>query len=368
MKYVKESLGEFNRPIYGHLFEKEDPKVAKDKKLKDEEQKDGMAVIKKLQDNFKRFKTAAGNKILKYKEFWEENKSISSDFDEKGEIYKLWDTNYVAGVLNLPDEALSDEALDSEIDLLDRENKDKEPEKEEKEDDKKEEKEEKEEKEDLKESWVRPKGERFLLEKKEKGEDLGLDMDLPFGEDEKDPKEEKSGKEKKMSGPSFEKKLKGGEESDEGFGDGEELGFGDESEEEELGVGDDLSFASEGESAENFVLYDISGSERDIVFRTKDPKVIESFRDFFENTFKAAIKEQIRIFKEAQAQKEAEEKAKADEELRKKRKGKFDKFIKESHWDKYTEHLKTKYPNWKWKDEEEDLETEEENEIDNNRN
>ena len=67
------------------------------------------------------FFSAAGDKILKYKEFWKENEECKEKFDEEGSIYKLFDSDYVAGVLNLPDKALSEEEIDAQIEEVDKE-------------------------------------------------------------------------------------------------------------------------------------------------------------------------------------------------------------------------------------------------------
>jgi len=330
-----------------HLFEKEDTKIKKSKEVQQEEEKEGMDVIKKLHDNFKRFSSAAGGKILKYKEFWEENKTAVSSFDESGDVYKMWDSEYVVGVLQLPDIALSSDELNAEIDLVDteREKDGKLDDEEEETDDKKEEKEEietddKEETEEKKEEdadsneWVRPKGYKFLFEKDKEGLDLGFDS----------KKEKKSKKDSSNLGFDFGDKK---EESPELDLDGDS-------------GKDELDFSNDGEVQKFFVVYDMAGDEREEIFRTNNQKVIKSFQDFFENTFKSTIKEQIQNFKSEKETKKAEAQAKAEEELKKQRKSKFEKFMKESFGEEAYERAKTLHPEWNWAEadeiEDEDLE------------
>lgn len=370
IKHVKETLGQFQDWKYFSVLE-EKSESKDEKKFKDEEQKDGMDSIKKLRDNLSRFETAAGGKIIKYKEFWEENQEVAGGFDEEGNIYKMWDSDYVAGVLVLPDEALTDDALNAEIEMVDQaggdededeettdeetedeetEEEDEETEEDEEEEDEEEDEEELEEgnafgkavknakkkgkkdfkvggkKYPVKESW-RPEGEEFALFE---------------AEEEEKPEEEEAPAEEEEGGDEFQGfnpdslDMEGGEETDD-TASGEEVEVED-GEAVELdgdldGDGDlegGLEFAEEGGSKEYFVIFDMSGSERDEVFRTDDPKVIEEFKNFFENEWKAAVKNQIQQFKQAQEEKKREAEEKAREEIRKERKGKLEKFMKES--------------------------------------
>jgi len=412
-KHVKETLGQFQDWKYFSLLE-EKTESGDDKKVKNEDMKDGMDSIKKLRDNLNRFETAAGGKILKYKEFWEENQEASSEFDGEGEIYKLWDSDYVAGVLNLPDEALSDDELNSQIANVDDEDdeegeekegkdeedkdeedeekegedeEDKDEDEDEDEEDDKDEDEDKDEEEDeeleegnafsgavkkakdkkkkdfkfkgkkfpVKES-LNMDSEDFLLESKE---ELNLDPksvmerylklfeaeeaeedegELP-AEDVTTPDEE-SGEEKEETNKDEFSGFNLGDNDLDGDGKDDETGEDVEVEDGEAielegdldGDGEvegGMEFAGEGETNEYFVIYDMAGSDRDEVFRTDDPKVIQEFKDFFENEFKATIKAQIQAFKQAQEEKKAEAEAKAKEEIRKQRKEKLDKFLKE---------------------------------------
>lgn len=143
-KQVAETLSQFEDWKYFSILEaKSEDSDVDEKKEKEEEAKDGQEAVNKLRDNLSRFETAAGGKILKYKEFFDENQDMAGQFDEEGDMYKMWDSDYVAGVLVLPDEALSDEEIEEQMEEIDKEGG--ETEEEEKE---KEEKDEKEEAED----------------------------------------------------------------------------------------------------------------------------------------------------------------------------------------------------------------------------
>ena len=406
-KHVKETLGQFQDWKYFSLLE-EKAESKDDKKYKDEEAKDGMDAIKKLRDNLSRFETASGGKILKYKEFWEENQKVADGFDEEGDIFKLWDSDYVAGVLTLPDEALSDDELNAKISEVDEKTgkdqgeedvDDKEDAEEEAEDDAEdaiediddedeeaeeedEEDKDKEDEEDLeegnafgkavkdakkkgkkdfkvggkkfpvKESW-RPDGEEFRLfeaeEAEEEAEEETEDKEEGAGDfagfdpDALDLGSEEEGEESEGKGSEEDVEVEDGEaiELDGDLdGDGEAEGG--------------MEFGNEGESHEYFVIYDMSGGDREEVFRTDNPKVIEEFKNFFENEWKAAVRTQIQQFKEAQEEKKREAEAKAKEELRQKQKANLDKFLKESDeglsaYDK----LKMAHPEWNWAEAEE---------------
>lgn len=374
VKHVQETLGQFEDWKFFSVLEakKEDEEIKDkvgnddDKKLEEEDEKDGLAVIQKLQDNIERFKSAAGDKILKFKEFWEENQQATDGFDEEGSLYKLWDSNYVAGVLNLPDEALTKDELDAAIadvdddavggDDEDTEDKDEDKEdkdtpdfgkdededkEDDKEDDKKEEedKDEEEDKEDDKEDEkvdenAKPVGEDFPLNE---AEELDKEGELPAEDvvtpDEESPEEKEETDAEGFSG--FE--APGGEEveAEDQFAADDEVSVED-GEAVELdgdldGDGTEeggMEFGEDGGMNDCFVVYDMNG-DRDEVFRTKSPKVIEAFKEFYENTFKAAIKEQIQKFKQAQEEKKAEAERAAKEAIRAEKKGKLDKFMKD---------------------------------------
>jgi hypothetical protein len=402
IKHVKETLGQFQDwKYFSVLEEKSEEKVESgdDKKLKDEEAKDGIEAIKKLRDNLSRFETAAGGKIIKYKEFWEENQEVADGFDEEGNVYKLWDSDYVAGVLVLPDQALSDDELNAEIELVDQaggdededeettdeeseeteeEDEDEEEDKDEEEDEDKEEGDEEEDEEleegnafgkavknakkkgkkdfkvggkkfPVKESW-RPEGEVFRLFEadEEEAEEEEVEEEKP---------EETEGDFAGFDPDTLDAEGGEGEETGEEVEveDGEAIELdGDLDGDGEVEGG--MEFGGEGESHEFFVIFDMNGNDRDEVFRTDDPKVIEEFKDFFENEWKATVRNQIQQFKEAQEEKKREAETKAKEAIRQERKGKLEKFMKESVEETSAYgRLKMQNPEWNWEEAENEI-------------
>lgn len=311
MKHVKETLGQYLDWQFFSVLEAKKEEPVDEKKMKSEEEKEGLEVIQKLKDNLERFKSAAGDKILKYKEFWKENQESKEKFDEGGSLYKMFDSDYVAGVLNLPDEALSEEEINAQIEEVDKEKE-----------------EEGKEGEESTEETPEEETDEKPEEKKEIKESLN-EEDLNLGSDEDEEtavpdlgNEELGGEEEIPEAP----ELPGSEEETELGGEEPELGG------EEEGVeGEDEKFvADEPETKEFFAVFDMSGGEREEVFRTDNPSVIKQFTDFFENSFKACMKEQIAKFKQAQEDKRNEAELKAKEKQREERKGKLDNFLKKA--------------------------------------
>jgi len=313
-KHVKETLGQYLDWQFFSVLEAKKEEPVDEKKMKSEEEKEGLDVIQKLKDNLERFKSAAGDKIIKYKEFWKENQDQKDKFDEGGSLYKMFDSDYVAGVLNLPDEALSEEEINAQIEEVDKE-------KEEEGTDHDEETETPEE-EAAESQETQEKEKEEGKEKHEVKESLNEQEDLDLDLDEK-PEEE-----------AFEQPELGGEEETPEFAspdeevapEGEEPGG-----EEEIEGEDEEGFTpEEPETKEFFAIFDMSGGEREEVFRTDNPSVIKQFNDFFENSFKACMKEQIAKFKQAQEDKRNEAELKAKEKQREERKGKLDAFLKKA--------------------------------------
>jgi len=313
-KHVKETLGQYLDWQFFSVLEAKKEEPVDEKKMKSEEEKEGLDVIQKLKDNLERFKSAAGDKIIKYKEFWKENQDQKDKFDEGGSLYKMFDSDYVAGVLNLPDEALSEEEINAQIEEVDKE-------KEEEGTDHDEETETPEE-EAAESQETQEKEKEEGKEKHEVKESLNEQEDLDLDLDEK-PEEE-----------AFEQPELGGEEETPEFAspdeevapEGEEPGG-----EEEIEGEDEEGFTpEEPETKEFFAIFDMGGSEREEVFRTDNPSVIKQFNDFFENSFKACMKEQIAKFKQAQEDKRNEAELKAKEKQREERKGKLDAFLKKA--------------------------------------
>ena len=320
-KMLHETLGKFQDFKFFSMLEgKRAEKISKDEqKMKDEDAKEGAEVIKKLQDNLERFKSAAGDKIIKYKEFWEENKKSKESFEEQGQVYKMFDSDYVAAVLMLPDEAISDEEIDAEIEDVDNdkespdsgEEAEETPEHEEEETPEEEEEEHEEEKPLVKES---------LNEADEM--DINLDFDEPSEEDPKlgaeEAPEEPAGDDPTLEEPAV---------------DGENPEVPTENEmpaEDDAEVSEDpeMDFKEEEGTSECFVVYNMSGGEREEVFRTDSTTVIEQFKDFFENAFKGSMKEQILRFKQAQDEKKKEKELEAKEKMRQAKRAKLDQFMK----------------------------------------
>jgi hypothetical protein len=322
MKHVKESLGQYLDWQFFSVLEAKKEEPVDEKKMKSEEETEGLDVIKKLQDNLERFKSAAGDKIIKYKEFWQENQEAKDKFDEGGSLYKLFDSDYVVGVLNLPDEALSEEEINAQIEAVDKE----------KEGEEKEEGEEHEESETSEEEKKEPEEPEEKEIKESLNEEEGLDLEL----DEKPEEEKDTFDQPELGGeeetPEFaepEGEVAPEELGDEVTPEGEELA-GEETPEGEKETPEDEDFESKPETKEFFAVFDMSGSEREEVYRTDNPSVIKQFTDFFENSFKSSMKEQIAKFKQVQEDKHAEAENKAKEKQREERKGKLDIFLKKA--------------------------------------
>lgn len=310
-KHVKETLGQYLDWQFFSVLEAKKEEPVDEKKMKSEEEKEGLDVIQKLKDNLERFKSAAGDKIIKYKEFWKENQDQKDKFDEGGSLYKMFDSDYVAGVLNLPDEALSEEEINAQIKEVDKEKEGEEHEESETPEEEKEEHEEgEEEKEEIKESLNEQEGLDLDLEEKPEEKEEPFDQPELGGEEETPEFASPEGEEAPEDKLGEEPEL-GGEETPEGE---EEEGFTPE----------------EPETKEFFAIFDMSGGEREEVFRTDNPSVIKQFNDFFENSFKACMKEQIAKFKQAQEDKRNEAELKAKEKQREERKGKLDAFLKKA--------------------------------------
>jgi len=273
MKHVRESLNQYYDYKFFKVFEEEDEKAD----LKKKEQ-DGLAVIEKLKKNFEDFKKDAKGEILKYKEFWEENKQTKEGFTESGDVYKLFDSDFVAGVLELPVETLSDGSIDGGMGATD------EPE------------------EEIIEGKV--------LEAEGEEEDLELDLDAPAeGAPEEAPAEEMP-----MEEPSAAEETPADVPVEEPM-------VGDMPGEEK---------ASLTEPQKYFVVYDISGDEREEILRCGSNNVVNAFTAFYNDTFKAAMKNIILQYKaqKEQQKKEAEKTEKKKVETEKD--SKLKKFLGES--------------------------------------
>jgi len=101
MKYVQESLNSYNDDkFFNSLLEEEERMSPEEKKkMAIQLEKEGKAIIKKINDNFKRFKTIAGDKLQSYKDFWAEQKATHKTIGQKGTFYNLYDSHYIVGIV-----------------------------------------------------------------------------------------------------------------------------------------------------------------------------------------------------------------------------------------------------------------------------
>ena len=103
MKRIPESLNQFkDKKFFGMLREQEEIEnlsPEEKKKLAVELEKQGNAVIRKVNDNFKKFKTVAGSKWQSYRDFWEEQKATHKTIGKIGTYYNLYDSHYIVGVI-----------------------------------------------------------------------------------------------------------------------------------------------------------------------------------------------------------------------------------------------------------------------------
>ena len=108
MIHVHESLNKYENFKFFSLLEEKynqekkeiSPKDKEKEKRLQQKEKDGEEVIKKVDDNFSRFKSAAGNKIEMYRQFWDkEQKVLLNALKQKiatlKAAYKLFDSDYI---------------------------------------------------------------------------------------------------------------------------------------------------------------------------------------------------------------------------------------------------------------------------------
>lgn len=316
MKHVRESLNQYYDYKFFKVFE-EDEKADLQTK-----EKDGLAVIEKLKKNFEDFKKGAKDEILKYKEFWEENKKTKEGFTESGEVYKLFDSDYVVGVLELPVETLSDGSIDGGFGATD------EPEEEiiegpeiGSEETIEETPEGTEEtKEDFYEEQQVP---NKVTEAEETGDDLkDLGAENPA---EEAPVEEEPVEEPDNAVEIPELPDAPGEET------GDDLGMDEPTDEmpaEEPMTSEPAPDLTAPQTY--FVVYDISGDEREEIFRCGSNNVVNAFKSFYNDTFKGSMKNAILKYKQAKEleKKEAEKAEKQKVETSKD--SKLKKFLGES--------------------------------------
>ena len=310
MKHVRESLNQFYDYQFFRMFEEDEKAELKDK------EKDGLAVIEKLKKNFDDFKKNSKGEILKFKEFWEENKKTKEGFSENGDVYKMFDSDYVIGVLELPVETLSDGSIDGGFGATD------EPEEEIIEGPELEPSEEKPEEEKPTEDFFEEQ--QVPTNEAEEGED-DLDLDLDLGDEEGkdisgelDTPEEAPVKEPKAE----EEPVEIPELPDSGT-----------EEPTEAPVEEPVSSepAPDLTAPQTYlVVYDISGDEREEIFRCGSNNVVNAFKEFYNDTFKGSMKAAILNYKEQKEQEKVKAEKSEKEKAQSDKQSKLKKFLGEN--------------------------------------
>jgi len=311
MKHVRESLKEFEDFKFFSLLEEE--KAGTDKETLKSKEGNGLKIINKITKDFDEFKKSASGEILKFKEFWEENQSVKKGFTETGEgLYKLFGSDYVVGVLELPVQTLSDGSIEGGLGATD------EPE------------EEIIEGKEITQDEPSPSDAQPVTEAEEgeedKDKDLNLNLDdAPEGQPENEPMPDEVSTEE----PTTEEPLE--EPTGELTGEPTEQPTEQPSEQPT----EEPSMSSEPTTdlkapQKYFVVYDISGDDREEIFRTGSNNVVKAFNSFYNDTFKGAMKNAIIQYKEQKQQEkvEAEKTEKAKKETEKQ--SKVQKFLGEN--------------------------------------
>lgn len=204
-------------------------------------EKDGLAVVDKVFKDFEEFKKEAKGQVLKFKEFWEENQKTKKLFSESGDIYKMFGKDFVVGVLKLQPEIRSDGSLEGGI-------------------------------------GASPEGDEEIIEGKEVlTEAEASEVKEPI---EEEPKQD----------------------PDLDLGLDKESGTESEPEPESSLEPENVDLKSPGTY---LVVYDISGGEKEEIFRCGSNNVVKAFNAFYNDTFKGSMKSIIAKYKE---QKEIEKK------------------------------------------------------------
>jgi len=290
MKYVPESLSQFYNYNFFKLLEKKED----DKTILKKKEKDGLEVIEKIKDDFEKFKKDANGLVVKYKEFWEENKKIKERFSEEGNIYKMYDDDYVVGVLKLSPEIGPEGNIESgfgneENDTELIEGPEINPEK------------NIEDIETTNDNSFEEKSKNEAIKENDKLSNLGL-------EDIDDIDDIKNG-----AGENTEVDMDNEKNSL------DEIPPLEEPEEESANL---------IEPQEYFVVYDISGDEREEIFRCGSSNVIKAFKEFYNDIFKDAMKNVIIKYKEIKKEEKRKIEQKEKEKREKEKEKKFKTFLK----------------------------------------
>lgn len=298
MKHVRESLTDFYNKKYFdalhyRMFEAEENDEKS--KLQDKE-KAALDVIKKVNDDFDKFKSAAKGEISQYKNFWEETQQAKELFSENGNVYKMYGSDYVIGVLDLPTKIGADGSVEGGLGAF---------------------QEEEEIIEGKPQEEITIEGDNSgmsapdlgsgdnLAEAEGEEEDLDLDLDKPAEE----PSLDEPAEEMPADDIPQETDVPGDENMP---GDAMPI------EEEPF---------KEGPPQTYLVVYDMSGGEREEIFRNGSTNAVKAFRDFYENTFKGSMKVIIQEYKMKKAQEKKEAEAKEKERKEKEKSSKLQKFL-----------------------------------------
>lgn len=275
MKKVQENLFQFNEYKFFQLFEEEEE--ADVKEIASEQEEVGTSVVEKAKENFSRFEKDAKGIVIRYKQFWEENEAMKANFEEGAKVYKMFDSNYVVGLMKLPDEALEPEVIDQELDTA-------------VEQDEKSEADEKEEKVNE------------AVEEPEEENELGFEpVETPETPETETPVGQPDSLKKDI--PVEEHPV-------------------EDAEEEVLDT--------PGEPKMCLVVYNMANEQREEIFRSSNNPTMHAFEDFYENTFKGAMKAIIAKARAKQEEIKKQREVEAKEQEIAAKKTKVDQFLKES--------------------------------------
>jgi len=291
MKHVRESLSQFNDYKFFRLFEDDDKAKLQDK------EKDGLAVIDKITKNFDDFKKDAKGEILKYKEFWEENQKAKEAVSDTGSVYKLYDSDYVVGVFELPAETLSDGSIEGGLGATD------EP-----------------EEEIIEGKEIGAESKPFMEEhtvNEVEGDEEELDLDLDLNE---------PTPEEKPTDPTVNQPV---EEPVSDTDAAPETKPIDEPIEKPAEQSADLTAPQT-----YFVVYDMGADEREEILRTGSNNVVNAFNAFYNDIFKGTMKSIILQYKEQKETEKAEVEKKEKEKTQTDKESKLKKFLGNSSTEK----------------------------------
>jgi len=347
MKHVRESLTDFyNKQYFDELYakyklyeeeeteekefneseeteeksenKKEDKNEIKDKSNLQDKEKDALDIIKKIEDDFKKFKSASKGQVSDFKTFWEENQQSKELFSETGNIYKMHNSEYVVGVLELPVKKDADGNLEGGLGAFQEE-----------------------------EEIIEGKPQKEI---QIEGDTAGIDGMAPAGgtpgatapmteavgeeEDlqdlEKNPEDElmapteEPGAELAPDVPEAPTADAPAETKPEMPPPAEEPPMETpEAPPMEEPMGDETG----GETQTYLVVYDMGSGQRDEIFRCGSTNAVKAFRDFYQNTFKGSMQAVIQEYKEKKAIEKKQAEAKEKERQAKEKQSKVQKFL-----------------------------------------